>query len=266
MSDTNLIFDVGAHQGEDTDFYLKKGFRVVAIEANPTLAKQLETKFFNEIQGGRLIVVNKGVDKIAGTASFFVNTENTFWGTLDKNWADRNERKGFTNTRVEVETIPLSQLFRQFGVPYYVKIDIEGMDLIAVESISGIADRPNYVSIESNKVSFQALRQEFEVLVSLGYSKFKAVNQRYVPQQKPPRPAKEGTDIDHTFSDAASGLFGAELPGHWMSASEAIEVYRSIFLRYALTGDDPNVSNKWVRRVLRRIGFAAGWYDTHAMR
>jgi hypothetical protein len=29
----DLIFDVGFHRGEDTDFYLKKGFRVVAVEA-----------------------------------------------------------------------------------------------------------------------------------------------------------------------------------------------------------------------------------------
>ena len=27
--------------GEDTDFYLKKGFNVVAIEANPVLAEKL---------------------------------------------------------------------------------------------------------------------------------------------------------------------------------------------------------------------------------
>ena len=29
--DPTLIYDVGAHRGEDTEFYLKKGFRVVAI-------------------------------------------------------------------------------------------------------------------------------------------------------------------------------------------------------------------------------------------
>lgn len=33
----NLIYDVGLHRGEDTDFYLKKGFHVVALEANPEL-------------------------------------------------------------------------------------------------------------------------------------------------------------------------------------------------------------------------------------
>ena len=33
---SDLIYDVGFHQGEDTAYYLKKGFRVVAFEAHPT--------------------------------------------------------------------------------------------------------------------------------------------------------------------------------------------------------------------------------------
>jgi hypothetical protein len=35
----DLICDVGFHRGEDTAFYLKKGFRVVAFEAHPRLAE-----------------------------------------------------------------------------------------------------------------------------------------------------------------------------------------------------------------------------------
>jgi hypothetical protein len=33
----DLIYDIGLHKGEDSEFYLKKGFRVVAIEALPSL-------------------------------------------------------------------------------------------------------------------------------------------------------------------------------------------------------------------------------------
>ena len=33
--DEALIYDVGAHKGEDTEYYLRKGFRVIAIEAMP---------------------------------------------------------------------------------------------------------------------------------------------------------------------------------------------------------------------------------------
>jgi hypothetical protein len=44
----NLIFDVGLHKGEDTDFYLRKGFRVVAFEAHPDLILNCEVRFERE--------------------------------------------------------------------------------------------------------------------------------------------------------------------------------------------------------------------------
>ena len=31
----NLIFDIGFHKGEDTLFYLLKGYRVIAVDADP---------------------------------------------------------------------------------------------------------------------------------------------------------------------------------------------------------------------------------------
>jgi hypothetical protein len=36
----DLIYDVGLHLGEDSEFYLKKGFNVVAVEANPVNAAE----------------------------------------------------------------------------------------------------------------------------------------------------------------------------------------------------------------------------------
>jgi hypothetical protein len=49
-----LIYDVGAHKGEDAEFYLKKGFSVVAIEANPELYSLLSVGFSEFIKSGNL--------------------------------------------------------------------------------------------------------------------------------------------------------------------------------------------------------------------
>ena len=35
----DLIYDVGMHKGEDTEFYLSKGFKVVGFEADPDLTQ-----------------------------------------------------------------------------------------------------------------------------------------------------------------------------------------------------------------------------------
>ena len=41
----DLIFDVGLHKGEDAAYYLRKGFRVVGIDANPDLIEWNKKRF-----------------------------------------------------------------------------------------------------------------------------------------------------------------------------------------------------------------------------
>ena len=41
----NLVFDLGLFNGNDTLNYIKKGYRVVALEANPILFKKYKRKF-----------------------------------------------------------------------------------------------------------------------------------------------------------------------------------------------------------------------------
>ena len=54
-----LIYDVGMHNGDDTAYSLHKGFHVVAIEANPTLAQAGEKCFADAVRS------NNGVYSIA---------------------------------------------------------------------------------------------------------------------------------------------------------------------------------------------------------
>ncbi len=53
-----VIYDLGANTGDDIAYYLKKADKVVAVEANPTLAKQIESKYSAAISEGRLFVEN----------------------------------------------------------------------------------------------------------------------------------------------------------------------------------------------------------------
>ena len=48
-----LIFDVGMHKGEDTEYYLKKGFNVVSFEADPDLANYGRERFKAAIADGK---------------------------------------------------------------------------------------------------------------------------------------------------------------------------------------------------------------------
>jgi FkbM family methyltransferase len=262
---SDLIFDVGLHTGEDSAFYLKKGFRVIAVEADPGLCDAAMQRFAEAIDSGKMIVVNKALARDVGPVTFYRNLDKSVWGTLAPEWVDRNDR--LFGTRIEpitVEATTTSALIDEYGTPYYIKIDIEGLDMVGVEGLETVQDRPRYVSIESDRDSLNAIRREFGTLTALGYDRFKIVNQGRVPRQKPPKPPREGKFADHQFELGASGLFGEEAPGRWLSMEEAINAYRPILLKHALMGDDPLLRGRWGRGVLYRMGIRASWHDTHA--
>jgi FkbM family methyltransferase len=252
----DLVYDIGFHRGEDTEFYLKKGYRVVAVEADPELCAEGRKCFADAIPDGRLTLVNKAIAESPGAVTFYRNSANSVWGTIDPLWADRNARMGAPNTQITVEATTMAALVAEFGVPYYAKFDIEGLDMVGVEGLRSNLERPAYVSIEAEKDSFKALRHEFDVLTSLGYDRFKIVPQSKVQRQRCP-------DLDYRFRESASGQFGEDAPGAWLSAEEAIQRYKRIFIRHMVVGDDP-LFGRLVRGLAWRLGVRQEWYDTHA--
>ncbi len=150
-----LAYDVGMHKGEDTDFYLKKGFKVVSFEADPDLAELCRKRFSEQIKTGQLTIVEGAIVDVQkykesnGKIKFFKNNKTSVWGTVVDDWADRNDKLGAGSQIIEVPIINFSECLKQYGVPYYLKIDIEGMDVICLKSLKESTERPSYISIES---------------------------------------------------------------------------------------------------------------------
>jgi hypothetical protein len=149
--------------------------------------------------------------------------------------------------------------------------------MVCVNALRRFRERPDYISIESDKVSFANIEREINTLVDLGYNSFQAVEQSAISHaQSPPYPASEGDYVDYHFEAWSSGLFGSELGGEWEPKHTILRQYRVIRLGYYLVGDDGIVS-RWkfrgagklrslIQRSLRLFTDAAvpGWYDTHA--
>jgi len=265
--DEGLVFDVGAHVGEDSDFYLELGYRVVAVEANPDLAERLAKRFEQEIQRGRYIIVPKAIGEADEHIAFFVNKRRSIWGTTDPEWAARNEHVGCPSEQIRVPCIRFEELLRLHGHPLYVKTDIEGADMCCVRALEHVdpAARPKFISVESNKTSWRELREEFDAFERLGYDRYQVVDQRGHPSGRY-RTLDRGV-IDYTFESGASGPFGTDLPGPWLTRRQALRRYIPIFVLYRTIGDTTFMA-KVLRRipVLRRCLGWVGWYDTHAMR
>jgi FkbM family methyltransferase len=244
----SLIYDVGMHKGDDTAFYLDKGFSVIAFEANPDLCEFCRDKFHEYIEQSKLIIVEGAVldirspDTGQDKVRFFKNRNVSAWGTICEHLALRNERLRSHSQAIEVKALDFTKCLQENGIPYYMKIDIEGADIQCLKALLKFSQRPDYVSIESDKVSFANLIEEFNLLEELGYKEFKAIAQHNVGFQVPPNPPREGS---YSSRPGDSGLFGKELDNEWKNRNAILLEYQKIYESYT-------------------VDCVSQWYDTHA--
>ena len=211
MVDRSLIFDVGCNDGQDSDFYLKKGFRVVAVEANPALCEGLRRRFAQEIAEGRFILVCEAIAEQAGEVEFYLNEIENIRSTIMPDHADLAAALGRPPTKTVVPSTTFPKLIEKFGVPYFMKVDIEGADLLCLEGLAPFDEVPLFLSTEYPMSLTGQIRVLF-FLRKLGYKRFQVVDQMSVPLQVPPRPAREGRYVDVKLEINGSGLFGKEFP------------------------------------------------------
>src|SRR5215204_2189051 len=121
----NLVYDVGMNDGTDSLHYLQKGYKVVAIEADPTLVEKVKTDLRKYVDDKQLVLVNCGVAGENGTADFYINTDNNLWNSFD---AEKASRGGTNYYPIKIQCRNFSDILKEHDVPFYLKIDIEGYD------------------------------------------------------------------------------------------------------------------------------------------
>jgi FkbM family methyltransferase len=266
----DLVYDVGAHKGEDTAFYLAKGYRVVALEANGELIRGCERRFATEIGEGRLTLVEGAVtDSEEPTVRFYRHPLST-WGTTSDEMVARNLMVAASEA-VDVPAVRFAELLRETGMPSFMKIDIEGSDMLCLQALLEFEQRPQSLSIESHKTDWGRIEQELALLERLGYDRFAVVQQGDIPGKSLQTRKLDGSPLTFRFEEHSSGPFGSDV-GPWLSHAAAIAQYKRVFLAYRLIGAKSRLRQTRVGRklhgwALRRFKRPLpGWYDTHASR
>jgi FkbM family methyltransferase len=238
----NLIYDIGLHTGRDSEFYLRKGFEVVGVEANPEMAGKAAAYLSEHLAAGKFNIVQKALsDSTGAVVSFYVNNEKDDWSSLSRAVAEKNVT---TSREISVTTVTLSDIYAEFGVPYYLKCDIEGGDELIAVQMAKYDILPVYASFEITTVSMLG------ILWGAGYRRFQLVNQALNFLTEPPSPASEGAYFARQFDGHCSGLFGRELSeSRWID----IEQVTSLYLDFIELRD-------------RYEQFCMGWLDVHATR
>jgi len=147
-TDQDLVIDVGLELGNDAKYYIQQGYRVVAVDADAAKVRHVAAGFPHA--GLTALQAKIGWPMVGGVADESVTT--------------------------------CDDLIRRFGVPHYLKVDTDGMELACLATL----DRkrlPRYVSVEILDSSHLENCCEQEVMIlkrlnSLGYTHFKLVRQR----------------------------------------------------------------------------------------
>lgn len=231
---TELIYDLGAHNGDDTAFYLGQGYRVLAVEPHPLLAENLRQRFAQEIRAGRLTVLQAAIADADQKKMTFYISRADWKSSLIKEISAREAE--ITGT-VELITRTPGSLFAEFGLPYYCKMDIEGYDARVIAGMARDPSRPPYLSCEvccheigEIQADEQLLYCTLDGLVSAGYSAFKLVDQDHfavlagnnhygVLHRLPARVLEKIRRIFRPFLARAprqtTSFFAEQLPGKW---------------------------------------------------
>ena len=210
-----LIMDLGVSDGNDTAYYLTKGFQVIAVEADPIMCKHLRERFASEIASGSLRLINCAASNSFGEIIpiFAYKTHQGISGM------EKRPDAGEDYEQFDVMTVDWITLQAQLGVPRYVKIDIEGNEEPFLSGmLQSAAAIPEFISVECYK--FRPL----ELLRDLGYRRFKIVDQN--PEGGFTLPIKqfEGKSIQKADFLHSSGPFGLDIfsSGEWLDWEQCI--------------------------------------------
>ncbi len=244
------IFDIGMFDGADTAYYLESGYRVLSVEANPVLVQRAEKTFATQVKSGQLTCVHAAISATCEPVSLTLGGADLGSSSTSSSWVTNMPMGSIT-----VPGITMQQVLEEHGVPYYMKVDIEGADRLAVLALTPKM-RPTYLSFE--------ISAEVEELVnhsqSIGFTRFKIINQnsfrelanqyslvdrgklrlvRYLGYEEPRLVRRDGRFF---VSGHSSGPVPWRSDGRWYSAKETLERW-------------------WEAKAANAVH---GWYDVHA--
>ncbi|MBS1806272.1 MAG: FkbM family methyltransferase [Acidobacteria bacterium] len=163
MRSGDLIFDIGANDGTKTDVFLRLGAKVIAIDPDDLNQQLIRSKFLRyRLAPKPVVVVGKAVSDTCSSKTMWIDGPGSALNTLSDKWAETLKEKkesfeggnfglDFAQSKT-IETTTIEELIRLYGMPYFIKIDVEGYE---IHVIRGLKQPVPFVSYEVNLPEFR---------------------------------------------------------------------------------------------------------------
>lgn len=161
LKPAGLVFDVGANLGQRSEVFLELGNKVVAVEPNAACQPTLRHLFGSN---QNFTLVEKAIGHEVGSVTFYASgTDST--GSTRPDW----NTKVFGSDRGQIARVvpmtTLDALVSEYGIPDFVKIDVEGFEQ---QVIRGLSRALPLLSIEFHHDELDKTRTCLDRLASFG--------------------------------------------------------------------------------------------------
>ena len=157
------LFDIGANKGNYTLANINKYDKIVLVDANYQLCKEMKLPDKCVIENC-IVSSDKNVPFYINKDSDTISTASTFWineGRFSKNnsWECHNN----------IPTMSIDDLVNKYGIPSYIKIDVEGYEKNVIKSMSKYYCE---LSFEWAEESLSDIFDTITYLKDIGYNNF----------------------------------------------------------------------------------------------
>jgi FkbM family methyltransferase len=164
-----IAFDIGANIGQTVDELLPNYDKIICFEPNPSLVTVIRNKFFNN---DKVTIEELGLSDKIETKNFNISNSHVV-STFSEDWINNSR---FTNvynwdTSIEVKTTTLDEIINKYGIPYFIKIDVEGYEYEVIKGLTKLLEN-TYFAFEWAEEQYGVVNKTIEYLKELGYQNF----------------------------------------------------------------------------------------------